>query len=126
MSNIFTNIRRIGLLFLCMAVAAVALGCSSDAGPEPQYTAAPEEVPAFRDNTPLVQETSAPGETVYENDVFSMDVSRTNLGYVVLTYKGTNEKVKFQIAAPNEVTYTYLINQYNKPTVVPLTGGSGS
>ena len=68
----------------------------------------------------------ATGENTFEQDNVLIDVSNCSSGYVILTYLGDNEQVKFQIAAPDEVTCTYLITKYAEPIVFPLTGGNGT
>ena len=49
-----------------------------------------------RDNTPVVCVGSADGTTVYENDLVTLDASHSDDGYVMVCYRGTNEKVKLQ------------------------------
>ena len=80
----------------------------------------------LRDNTPVVLQTVPSEEHVEENDVVSLYLSNVNDGYIMLTYKGTNEKVQFQIKAPNDITYTYTITECHEPTAFPLTAGTGS
>lgn len=104
------------LLFICIFMA----GCSCSGKAEP----APDK--PQRDSTPKILSPEATGIIVLENDVVSLDLSNVSSGYLMLTYSGTNEKVKFQIAAPNDVTYTYLVTDCTSPTVFPLTGGSGT
>lgn len=86
------------------------------------------ELPAdtARDNTPVVYTPSAPGIVVHERNNVSLDCSNMADGYVMLTYLGDNEKVKFQITTPDGTKYTYLVTKYGEATVFPLTGGDGS
>lgn len=79
-----------------------------------------------RDNTPLVLETNASEEIVYENELASLDASNTNDGYVMVKYSGSNEKVKLQIIAPDETAYTYLLSDRDTYHAYPLPGGNGS
>lgn len=123
MSNIISYTRHISLLFLCILILSCAFGCSNEAANPP---ASPTETRAPRDNTPRILTPDANGETVYESDIVSIDVSNRSAGYIVLTYLGSNEKVKFQISAPDKVTYTYLVADYGDPVIYPLTGGNGT
>ena len=124
MSYISSYIRHIGLLFLCTGLLCFVSGCSEKTGEQTVKPAVQSHTP--RDNTPEILAPSAAGEIVHENDVVSIDVSNSSDGYLILTYHGTNEKVKFQISAPDEVTYTYLVTKYSEPITYPLTGGSGT
>lgn len=115
------NSCRIRLLFLCILFCLAFAGCSSASG---KSEAAPDTPP--RDNTPQVLTPEAPERTVHQNEIVSLDVSNVSQGYLILTYSGSNEKVKFQIAAPDGITYTYLVAEAASPMVFPLTGGNGS
>lgn len=120
MSNIRSHIRRIRPLLFIIAVLLLLLsGCSSG-----QRKKDPNAPP--RDTTPIVHQTDAPGDVVYESNRVSIDASRTCRGYITLTYLGSGEKVKFQITTPQETTYTYLVPAPHEPLVFPLTGGSGN
>lgn len=79
-----------------------------------------------RDNTPQILTPEAPGAIAYANDIVSMDLSNTSRGYMVLTYTGSNEKVKFQVKDPKGITCTYLVTARSEAVVYPLTGGNGS
>ena len=104
-------------MLLYILIVLLLVGCGNQA----------EEVNLpLRDNTPVILQTVPSEEHVEENDVVSLYLSNVNDGYIMLTYKGTNEKVQFQITAPNDVTYTYLITECKNPTAFPLTAGSGS
>ncbi len=114
---------------------ALSLGCLSGCKnndtidtPEstPQMNAsAPVEI-TYRDNIPVVYTPSAPGTLVHQRNNVAVDCSNTSDGYVVLTYLGNNEKVKFQITTPDKTKYTYLVSKYGEPIVFPLTGGNGT
>ena len=126
MSYIVSNIRRIRLLFLCLCFGFLFItGCSKQEAPSKTAVSSPTEEKALRDNTPVVHSPEASGECTYESDLVTIDVSNANLGYILLTYHGSNEKVKFQIQAPNDVTYTYLVSETDTPMVYPLTGENG-
>lgn len=80
----------------------------------------------IRDNTPQILTPEASGTVVCGNTTVSLDLSNTSKGYVILTYSGSNGKVKFQVKGPDEVTCTYLVSARGEPVVYPLTGGNGS
>ena len=124
MSNIISYTRHISLLFLFLFLLCFTTGCSEK--PSAASSAIPVENQKLRDNTPKILSTEAAGTEILGNETICIDVSNANSGYIVLTYSGANEKVKFQILAPDEVTYTYLVTSYGKPIVYPLTGGNGT
>ena len=106
------------LLIACMlAVCTLGSGCSQN-----------EQTPLgdLRDNTPVILVPSADRECFYENELITLDASHTSDGYIMVQYHGTNEKTKFQILAPNDVDYTYLISDVEGYHVFPLPGGDGS
>lgn len=78
-----------------------------------------------RDNTPRVLTPEASGKSVFGNDIVSMDLSNVSKGYMMLTYSGSNEKVKFQVQGPDGVTCTYLVEARGEHVTYPLTGGDG-
>lgn len=112
------------LLIFSMTVLS---GCSSgspsgNAGASGQTD---QEKP-LRDPAPVVLDTAASGEVTYSADNISVDASHVSDGYIMLNYAGDNEKVKFQIQAPDGTDYTYLVTDYGKYVVYPLPAGSGS
>ena len=126
MSHIVSNIRRIRLLFLCLCFGfMLATGCSKQEGSVKSTVSSSKDEVEIRSNAPFILIPEATGECVYESNLVTMDASNASLGYVILTYHGSNEKVKFQIQAPNEVTYTYLVSEPDTPIVYPLTGENG-
>lgn len=121
MPFIIANIRYNRSLFLCLFTIIILLtGCTSNASQKELSPNTP-----LRDSTPQVLSTDAANLEVYESDAVSYDLSNVSKGYMHLTYKGSNEKVKFQIVSPNNVTYTYLVTDCTTPTVFPLSGGNG-
>lgn len=100
------------VLFFCTA-------CKKEPQPE-----VPQGDP--RDNTPLVLETTASEILQYNNEFFYLDASNTGDGYVMAKYCGDNPKVKLQIIAPGETTYTYLVSDTDVYNAYPLPGGNGS
>ena len=126
MSHIVSNIRRIRLLFLFLCFGLIFVtGCSKQEDLKKTVPSSANKDMDFRDNTPVVLVPEASGESVYGSDRVTIDVSNAELGYILLTYHGFNEKVKFQIQAPNDVTYTYLVSAPDTPMVYPLTGENG-
>ncbi len=94
-------------------------------------TLADEEVPTAslnaagtRDNTPTCYVPTASGVTVYSNALAEIDASNTAEGYIMVNYKGTNQKVKLQMTGSNGVTYTYTL--HGGYETFPLSAGSGS
>ena len=77
-----------------------------------------------RDNTPVVLTGSADGTVTYGNDSVTVDASHTQEGYLMVSYSGSNSKVKLQITGSDEITYTY--NLHDGYETFPLTSGSGS
>jgi transglutaminase-like putative cysteine protease len=86
-------------------------------------TAAPSST-GTRDNTPVVYTPTASGVTVYSNALAAIDASNVSEGYVMVSYKGTNPKVKLQMTGSNGVTYTY--NLSGGYEAFPLSAGSGT
>ncbi len=78
----------------------------------------------LRDNTSHVLVPSADGTECYSCDVAVIDASNSSEGYIMVSYEGTNEKVKLQITGPDSVTYTY--NLHGGYEVFPLTAGNGT
>ena len=77
-----------------------------------------------RDNTPVILIGSADGTATLGNDSVSIDISHTSEGYLMVSYTGSCQKVKFQLTGPDQVTYTYNLNGGYES--FPLTAGSGA
>ena len=85
---------------------------------------------SLRDSTPVVltpagfaedgTESEAAPSMLYETDIVRLDASHASDGYILVTYKGTNEKVKFQIQAPDGITYTYLVSETGSAIVLQV------
>lgn len=80
--------------------------------------------PENRDNTPVCYVPTASGTIVYSNALAEIDASNTAEGYIMVNYKGTNQKVKFQLTGNDGVTYTYTL--HGGYETFPLSAGSGS
>lgn len=77
-----------------------------------------------RDNTSHVLVPFADGVECYSCDAAIIDASNSSEGYIMVSYEGSNEKVKLQITGPDSVTYTY--NLHGGYEVFPLTSGNGT
>lgn len=96
-------------------------GCSQQQETHPVILSAQK---GSRDNTPVVLTPTASQVDVIGNSTIQFDVSNSHQGYVIVTYSGSNSKVKVRIYNPNqEDPYTYDIK--DGQNVLPLTGGSG-
>lgn len=85
----------------------------------------PSQSASIRDNTPMCLVPQASGITQYTNDLACIDVSNTSEGYLMVSYKGKNPKVKLQITGPDAVTYTYNLEKTGFEAF-PLSAGSGN
>lgn len=136
------NISRL-LLLLCLCIHFTACGGDSlptmpsgnnspgSTGDKPSAASAgkSDEPAASRekgawDNTPKVLIPEASGTDIKDCDVATVDYSHASDGYVMITYTGSNAKVKLQLTGPDANTYTY--NLHGPYEVFPLTSGSGS
>ena len=126
---------RFILLPMLLCVCLTFCSCGSNESTEKPSaassdTAAKDSSPATtaaagsRDNTPVVLTGSADGTVTYGNDSVTVDASHTQEGYLMVSYSGSNSKVKLQITGSDEITYTY--NLHDGYETFPLTSGSGS
>lgn len=106
---------------MLLIVGLVLSGCSL--GSEKKQT---KEKGDPRDPTAQVLETTATGEVTYGNDLVTLDASHTGDGYVMICYRGSNEKVKLQVVSPDGTEYTYPVTVMGDYAVYPLPGGNGS
>ena len=112
--------RKSYISYLLIAVFCLFLwGCSG--GSSEKKNSGPP-----RDSTPKVLTPSADGVSVYQNDFAAIDASNISQGYIMVNYKGSNEKVKLQITGPDQNCYTYLISDRGTYNTFPLTAGNGS
>ena len=72
----------------------------------------------------MVRTPIASGTASYGNTKVTVDASNASQGYVMVKYKGSNNKIKVQIT--KGVTYTYDLNARDSYEVFPLTEGDGS
>lgn len=102
--------RPIGLLLLCLCLILSGCGGTAKKG--------------SRDSTPQVLTPAADGTVAYTSPAATIDASHTSEGYVMVSYTGSSDKVKLQIAEPSGVTYTYDLK--SGWAAFPLTGDSGA
>lgn len=72
---------------------------------------------------PVVLNPEASGVMVEGNSVTELDYSNSAKGYVIVRYKGSNERVRMLLTGPDGIKYTYVLQGGTE--VFPLTGGSG-
>lgn len=88
-------------------------------------TALPVQTDSLRNNTPVCLVPQASGKIQYANSLAVIDASNSSEGYIMVSYKGNNPKVKLQITGADAVTYTYNLHASGYE-VFPLSAGSGS
>lgn len=122
--------------FTAMIILSLLIGCStaddSSSGSSllsgdsfPSEASAAGKSGSKRPTAYSVLTPSAPGSTVYENDIISIDASNAADGYIMVKYGGSVQKVKVQISAPDGITYTYSLSG-NAYETFPLQAGSGA
>lgn len=102
--------RPIGLLLLCLCLILSGCGGTAKKG--------------SRDSIPQVLTPAADGTVAYTSPAATIDASHTSEGYVMVSYTGSSDKVKLQIAEPSGVTTTYDLK--SGWAAFPLTGDSGA
>lgn len=122
------------LLFLCLPLSACDSGdrpALADSAQDPPQTDEKElspgsvaEASGVRSSTPVVLTGSADGTVTYGNASVTIDASHTADGYLMISYTGSNPKVKLQITGEDETTYTY--NLHGGYETFPLTSGNGT
>ena len=73
-----------------------------------------------------IPEAKAPGTLTKSNAKAALDYSNTAEGYVMVSYSGSNSKVKVLVTGPSGTTYQYLLRLDGKYDVLPLSDGSGT
>lgn len=86
----------------------------------------PSKSGPVRDNTPNVLVPKADGAVTYGNDIVTFDASHTDQGYMMVQYRGSNQKVKLQFTAPDGSTYTYLLSGSGEYETFPFSAGNGT
>lgn len=114
-------------ILLCMSLVFCSCGAEnkqSGGDSATKQSESSQDTKGSRDNTPLVLTGRADGTVTYGNENVTIDASHISDGYIMVSYTGTNEKVKLQITGPDEVVYTY--DLHGDYETFPLTAGSGS
>ena len=114
-------------ILLCMSLVFCSCGAEnkqSGGDSATKQSESSQDTKGSRDNTPVVLTGQADGTVTYGNEGVTIDASHISEGYIMVSYTGTNEKVKLQITGPDEVVYTY--DLHGDYETFPLTAGSGS
>lgn len=106
-------------LFILNCILFISCGSADTASSADSDASLP-----LRDSTPIVLTPSADGIITKGNDICTIDLSHTDLGYVCISYQGTAPKAKMQLVTPESTTYTYTL--HGAYETFPLTGGDGS
>lgn len=146
----YKNFIKTSIFSLLFAYMAMLAGCGSNSSELPPTTEVSSEVSVTvekvtendvsdeettessesislsgaRDNTPVVLVPDAPGSEVFGNDQVTVDYSNATEGYIIVDYRGSNDKPKLQIIGPQGVTYNFDIKPGNETYC--LTQGSGN
>ena len=114
-------------ILLCMSLVFCSCGAEnkqSGGNSATKQSESSQDTKGSRDNTPVVLTGQADGTVTYGNEGVTIDASYISEGYIMVSYTGTNEKVKLQITGPDEVVYTY--DLHGDYETFPLTAGNGS
>ena len=114
-------------ILLCMSLVFCSCGAEnkqSGGNSATKQSESSQDTKGSRDNTPVVLTGQADGTVTYGSEGVTIDASHISEGYIMVSYTGTNEKVKLQITGPDEVVYTY--DLHGDYETFPLTAGIGS
>lgn len=114
-------------ILLCMSLVFCSCGAEnkqSGGNSATKQSESSQDTKGSRDNTPVVLTGQADGTVTYGSEGVTIDASHISEGYIMVSYTGTNEKVKLQITGPDEVVYTY--DLHGDYETFPMTAGSGS
>lgn len=114
-------------ILMCMSLVFCSCGAEnkqSGGDSATKQSESSQNTKGSRDNTPVVLTGQADGTVTYGSEGVTIDASHISEGYIMVSYTGTNEKVKLQITGPDEVVYTY--DLHGDYETFPLTAGSGS
>ena len=114
-------------ILLCMSLVFCSCGAENKQSggiSATKQSESSQDTKGSRDNTPVVLTGQADGTVTYGSEGVTIDASHMSEGYIMVSYTGTNEKVKLQITGPDEVVYTY--DLHGDYETFPLTAGSGS
>lgn len=79
-----------------------------------------------RGNQLKVLTPTADGSLVYSNELAAIDVSHSDQGYMMVSYNGSNSKVKMQVFTPAGTKYQYTLHAGYGYETFPLSEGSGT
>lgn len=129
-------IRKTTLCVLLSSVTLICSGCATSnheidnasvpASVSSSFESSTASAKGTRDNTPECLVPSASGTVVLGNASASVDASNSSDGYIMVQYKGSNSKIKLQIAGSDQVTYTYNLDPGGRQDTFPLSAGSGT
>lgn len=117
--------KTVCMIFVIL-VAIILFSCGiepSDNGQNNQNEPNPTVEPPVISTQPIVLNPEASGIKSEGNSVTQLDYSNAAKGYVIVTYKGTNSKVRMLLTGPDGIKYTYVL--HGGAEVFPLTGGVG-
>lgn len=146
----YKNLIKASIFSLLLSCFTILSGCGSDSSADSQAVQitsdvattidtiqeneTPSEQPpeesendspnGARDNTSIVLVPVASGSATFGNDQVTVDYSNASEGYIIVNYKGSNDKPKLQINGPQGVTYNFDIKPGNETYC--LTQGSGN
>ncbi|MCR5330716.1 MAG: transglutaminase-like domain-containing protein [Lachnospiraceae bacterium] len=120
---VYCKIRYLVCLCVMVLTALSLAACSGKKKAETTVTS--KASGGVRDNTPLVMVPSYSGADIIGNETVSINISNSKDGYIVVTYKGTADKVKMQLTGNGQVTYTYNLKG-GQNEVIPLTADDGT
>ena len=113
-------------LTLCVAVSLFSAGCSVNSSASASSSSSKNHSDDEQRTT--VSEfllPTAPGTTIYGNDIVSIDASNISEGYFMVQYHGTADKVKLQVTIPDGTVYTYTL-ALGSNEAFPLSSGNGN
>ena len=116
------------IALLPLSLAACGTVRDGNAAPKEKEPFVFSDEKGSRDNTPVCLVPTAPGTELYEGEAVTIDTSNKENGYFMIRYTGdapAGGKVKLQVAAPNDVVYTYNLTPGADDTVIPFSLGSG-
>lgn len=119
----FFHRNRLRFTAVYLLFALLCSGCSGAHSGKISSVNTDPSVQGSRDNHAVVRVPSADGIYGDCNRTVSLDTSHTDEGYIMVSYDGSNPKVKLQLTTPDETTYTYTL--HGGYETFPLTGGSG-
>lgn len=119
----FFHRNRLGFTVVYLLFALFFGSCAGAHSGKALFKAPVNSIQGSRDNRAVVHVPAADGIYGDGNAVVSMDTSHTDEGYIMVSYNGSNSKVKLQLTPPDDATCTYTL--HGGYETFPLTGGNG-